>query len=49
MATQRMDLFGSSKKVEAKEVIDTSNLPPTKIDRETGRKLYLNKITGKYE
>lgn len=48
MATQRMDLFGFRKK-EPKEVIDIKDLPPTKIDRETGRKLYLNKITGKYE
>lgn len=48
MATQRMDLFGSSKN-EPKEAVDIDNLPPTKIDRETGRKLYLNKITGKYE
>lgn len=42
MGTKRMDLFGSQSK-------DIKSLPPTKIDRDTGKKLYLNKNTGKYE
>ena len=42
MGTKRMDLFGKQDK-------DIKNLPPTKIDTDTGRKLYLNKITGQYE
>ena len=43
MITKRMDLFGSSKQKNVKD------LPATKVDKDTGRVLYLNIITGEYE